>query len=122
MMFLSEKISRVIYRLGETTVAAFLMPFDRVRHKEVLSKLIAFGVGDEFARFVLRFLNKSSVRVFIHFPPGIFLGFVPHSSLFVIFINDLLKLNQNPIYFSKDYGRIWHTPEFANVSKLSVTI
>ena len=67
MSFLSERWSRSIHQFGESKVVALDISkaFDRVWHGALISKLIAFGVGNDFSRFISSFLRDRSIRVVV---------------------------------------------------------
>lgn len=122
LALLSERWNGSIHRFGEAKVVALDISkaFDRVWHEALVSKLIAFGVGSHFSRFISSFLKDRTIRVVIdgvfsdefRINSGVPQGSVLSPTLFLIFLNDLLSITSNPIYSFADDSNICHSYSF----------
>ena len=105
-----------IHRFSEAKVRALDISkaFDGVWLEALVSKLLAFGVGGHFSRFISSFLKHRTVRMVID---GVFSeefrlsSGVPQSSVlsptvFLTFLNELLCNTSNPLYSFADDNSI----------------
>lgn len=123
MAILTEKWNQCIHLFGESKVVALDISkaFDRVWHGALVSKLIAYGVGMDFARWVTSFLKDRSICVLIDgvashkhsINAGVPQGSVLSPTLFLIFINDLLSLTANPVFSFADDSNLCHSYSFS---------
>ena len=116
---ITERLNDSIHRLGESKAVALDISkaFDRVWHEALLVKIRALGAGDTFVSWVSSFLANRSIRVVVDgissnphtLQAGVPQGSVLSPTLFLIFINDLLRLTENPIYSFADDSTLIHS-------------
>ena len=136
LAFLTESWSSSFRSFGETFTVGLniLNAFDRVWHKSLISKLTSYGLYPYICIFISSFLSDRSIIVVVDghcsSPKTINSG-VPQSSvlsstLFLLFINDLLNLTQCPIHsyahdntkhFSTSYNRCPLQQELSDSSR-----
>ena len=112
LAFLIESWSSSFRDFGETFVAALIISkaFDRVWHKDLISKLHSFGSYPSLCTFISSFLSDRSLAAVLdghcsspkYINSGVPQGSVLSSTLFLLFINYLLNQTSCPIYSYAD--------------------
>ena len=139
LAFLTESWSSSFRDFSETFLIGLDISkaFDRVWHNSLISKLSFYGFYLSICIFISSFLSNRSIAAVAEghcSSPNIITSGVPQTSvlsltLFLLFINDLLNLNQCPIqsyadnttlYFSTSYNRP-ATQQKLNNSRRDVT-
>ena len=95
--------------------------FDRVWHPALLSKVSSYGIDSSFITWLSNFLSNRHLRVVIDgvssrtYPlqAGVPQGSVLSPTLFLLFINDLLSLTENPIFSFADDSTLCHSYSFS---------
>ncbi len=121
LSLLTDSWSSSLSRFGETFLVALYISkaFVRVWHKSLLSKLPSFGYYPSLCSFISSFLSDRSISAVVdgQCSPKPFNSCVPHgfvlsSTLFLLFINDLLSVTNSLIhsyaddsYFSTSFDR-----------------
>jgi len=101
--------------------------FDRVWHKALLSKCHSIGLGEKFCLWIENFLLNRSIQVLVDgYTSDLFLinsgvpqGCVLSTTLFIIFINDLLSLTRNSIHSYADDSTLTYSYGFDKLSQVS---
>ena len=99
MALLTETWNRSVHFFGESKVVALDISkaFDRVWHQGLISRIKSYGVGNTFILWLSDFLCNRSIRIYL-INSGVLQGSVISPTIFLLFVNDFLYLNRNPIY------------------------
>ncbi len=128
LAFLTEPWPFSLRDFGETFAVAIgiVKAFDRVWHKYLISKLPSYGFYSSFCTFILSFLSDRSIATVVDshccsskpINSGVPQGSVLSPTLFLLFINDLLRLPQCPIHYYADDSTLHYSTSFIRLPSL----
>jgi hypothetical protein len=126
LTLVSHKLNSTLHLSGEACVVALDISkaFDRVWHPALLSKCKSLGLGSFFTNWIGNFLSNRQIQVLVdgftsevhEINAGVPQGSVLAPTLFLIFINDLLALTNNPIYSYADDSSLIASYNFRKTS------
>lgn len=129
MTYVTHKWYDTIHKCGETKAVALdiAKAFDRVWHKGLMVKLLACGLSQNLCEFISSFLTNRSIRVVVdgvfsdryELKAGVPQGSPLSPTLFLIFINDLLKTTHNPIHSFADDSTLHASFHITNPNELN---
>jgi len=129
MTYITEKLSSSLHRQGESCMVALDISkaFDRVWHDALISKCRAIGLGQKFCKWIESFLKNRSIQVLVDghtsslyiINSGVPQGCVLSTTLFIIFINDLLTLTESSIHSYADDSTLTYSYGFEKLSQVT---
>jgi len=129
LTYLTQRLNSILQHSGEGCVVALDISkaFDRVWHPALIAKCKAIGLGKYFINWLKNFLSGRSIQVLVDgftsvlylLNAGVPQGCVLSPTLFIIFINDLLMLTDNPIYSYADDSSLVASYSFQKTSHVN---
>lgn len=114
LVYLAHKWAEAIENGGEALAVSLdvAKAFDRVWHKALLSKLPSYGIPESLCKWVASFLTDRSIKVVVDgacsdpklVNAGVPQGCVLSPTLFLLHINDLLKISNVHCYADDSTG------------------
>jgi len=122
MTYLTQKLNSVFHNGGEAICISLDISkaFDRVWHTALPSKCKAIGITGKLLDWIGNFLSNRSIQVLVDgfiseqvfINAGVPQGCVLSTTLFIIFINDLLSVTENPVHSYADDSTLTASYEF----------